>query len=168
LLLGVSKHGYSNTIVTSTFIAEVYEEKCTGCEKCSKACPVDAISMIGSGEPNSGNRKLAKVDRDICLGCGVCALSCSKKAIKLNKRSQRVLHPENTFQRVILASLEKGTLQNQIFGEPQKISHKFLRGFVGGFLRIPLVKQSLMNDQLRSRFLATMESAARKKGLSGV
>jgi ferredoxin len=168
LLLGVSKHGYPNSVVTSTFIAEVNDDNCSGCVKCSKACPIDAISMIAAGEPNAGKRKLAKVDKNICLGCGVCALSCNKKAIKLTKRTQRVLHPENTFQRVILASLEKGTLQNQLFGEPQKISHKFLRGFVGGFLRIPLVKQSLMNDQLRSRFLATMESAARKKGLSGV
>ncbi|HSO89121.1 MAG TPA: 4Fe-4S dicluster domain-containing protein [Draconibacterium sp.] len=168
LLLGVSKHGYPNTVVTSTFIAEVNEEKCSGCEKCSKACPINAITMIAAGGPNPGKRKLAKVDKNICLGCGVCALSCNKQAIKLTKREQRVLHPENTFQRVILASLEKGTLQNQIFGEPQKISHKFLRGFVGGFLRIPLVKQSLMSDQLRSRFLSTIESAARKKGMVGI
>lgn len=168
LLLGVSKHGYPNSVVTSTYIAEVTEEKCTGCEKCSSACPIDAITMMSDGQPGSGKKKLAVVDKSICLGCGVCGLSCNKKAIKLIKRTQRVLHPENTFQRVILASLENGTLQNQLFSEPQKISHKFLRGFVGGFLRIPLVKQSLMNDQLRSRFLSVMESAAKKRGLTGI
>jgi len=166
LLLGVSKHGYPNSVVTSTFIAEVVEENCTGCEKCSKACPVDTISMITAKGENPGKRKMAKVDKNICLGCGVCALSCNKKALKLTKRAQKVLHPENTFQRVILTSLEKGTLQYQIFGEHQNISHKFLRGFVGGFLKIPVVKQSLMSDQLRSRFLTAIESAARKKGMS--
>ena len=168
LLLGVKKHGYPNSVVTSTFIAEVDENNCTGCEKCATACPVNAIEMIPFEVSDSRKKKLAKVDTNICLGCGVCGLSCSKKAIKLKKRTQRVLHPENTFQRVILASLERGTLQYQLFSEPQNISHKFLRGFVGGFLRIPIVKQSLMSDQLRSRFLTTIESAARKKGMSSV
>jgi ferredoxin len=107
-------------------------------------------------------RKIPEIDRTICLGCGVCSLSCEKGAVRLVKRENRVLHPETTFQRVILACLERGTLQNQIFNDPQKISHKFLRGFIGGFLNIPLVKQSLMSDRLRSRFLATMEAGSRR------
>ena len=166
LLLGVSKHGYPNSIVTSNFIAQVDEEKCSGCEKCYKACPVNAIEMIPNRNPASKIQKISEVDETICLGCGVCAMHCQKDAVRLVPRKQRVIHPETTFERVILSSLERGTLQNQIFSDPQKISHKFLRGFIGGFLRIPLIKQSLMSDKLRSRFLTAMKSAAQKESLT--
>jgi len=85
------------------------------------------------------------------------------KSMKLVKREQRVLHPETIFERLILACLERGTLQNQLFNDPQSISHKFLRGFFGGFLRIPPVKQALMSELLRSRFLSVMKAGAQKK-----
>ena len=166
VLLGVSKHGYPNTIVTSTFIVDVNAEECSGCGKCVSACPINAISLVDDVKPNGRKGKRSKIDESICLGCGVCSLSCKTKAVRLVKRKERVLHPENTFQRVILQCLERGTLQNQLFNEPDNISHIFLRGMIGGFLSIPGVKQSLMSDQLRSRFLNFMETAARKKRMS--
>jgi len=76
--------------------------------------------------------------------------------MSLKKREQRVLHPETTFERVILQCLERGTLQNQIFPDPQRVTHTFMRALVGGFLRLPPVKRALMSDALRSRFLKTM------------
>jgi len=159
----VSKHGFPNVVVTSTFIAHVDEEKCTGCEKCTKACPIDAVMITKSNDITEGRLKVATVDQSECIGCGVCALTCSTGSIKLIKRKQSVLHPETIFERLILASLERGTLQNQLFNDPQSISHKFLRGFIGGFLRIPPVKQALMSDLLRSRFLSVMKTGAQKK-----
>lgn len=164
LMLGVSRHGYPNTIVTSTFISQVDEDKCTGCEKCAKVCPIRAIEMAPILNPQTKKPKNPRVDESICLGCGVCMLSCHKDAVHLVKRKQRVIHPETTFERIILASLERGTLQNQLFGNPQSISQKFLRGFVGGFLRLPPVKQALMSDQLRSRFLGALKSGVQKQG----
>jgi Na+-translocating ferredoxin:NAD+ oxidoreductase RNF subunit RnfB len=163
LLLGVSKHGFPNTVVTSTFIANVNEEECTGCEKCAKACPIDAIMISKSKDSTAEEFKVAIVDKSICIGCGVCALTCSKGSIKLIKREQRVLHPETIFERLILASLERGTLQNQLFNDPQSISHKFMRGFFGGFLRLSPVKQALMSDLLRSRFLNVLKTSAQRK-----
>ncbi len=77
--------------------------------------------------------------------------------MSLVKREKRVLHPETTFERVILQSLEGGTLQNLMFDNPQSITQKFMRGFVGGFLRLPPVKASLMSDMLRSSFLNAMK-----------
>jgi hypothetical protein len=71
-----------------------------------------------------------------------------------------VLTPEDTFERIILQCLERGTLQNQIFVDPAKISHAFLRSLLGGFLRLPPVKRALMSDSLRSSFLSTMRKGA--------
>jgi ferredoxin len=159
LMLGISRYGYPNTLVTSTYMSRIDLDKCTGCEKCARACPINAIEMVPIVHPLTKKPKDPVIDESICLGCGVCALSCHEDAVRLVKRGQRVLHPETTIERVILQSLERGTLQNQMFDDPQSISQQFLRGFVGAFLRLPPVKKALLSDQLRSRFLAALQSA---------
>jgi ferredoxin len=163
-LAGISKFGYPNTVVTSSFIARNNPGACIGCGKCAKACPIDAIQMVPIDNPQTKKKKDAIIDTTICLGCGVCALSCNNSALTLVKRGKRVLHPETTFERVILQCLERGTLQNQIFDNPQNITQKFMRGFVGGFLRLPPVKATLMSDMLRSSFLGVMAKGIRKQG----
>ncbi len=163
LLLGVSKHGYPDAIVTSSYISQIDKDKCIQCGKCVKACPILAIEMISIPANGPSASKFTRIDESICIGCGVCALVCNKRAIGLVKRKQRVLHPETTFERIILASLERGTLQYQLFEEPDNITHKFLRGFFGGFLRLPPVKQALMSDLLRSKFLSAMKSGVQKQ-----
>jgi Fe-S-cluster-containing hydrogenase component 2 len=160
-LLGISRYGYPNAIVTSTFMAGISDETCVGCGRCAKACPIHAIGMSA---PREGERGKARVDASICIGCGVCALKCPTKACLLTKRQQRVIHPENTFERLMLQCLEKGTLHNQIFANPRNIGEKFMRAFVGGFLRIPPVKRALMSDRLRSRFLDAMKEGVGKQG----
>ncbi len=152
VLLGVSKFGYPNAIVTSSYIAQSDGEVCSECGNCAEACPINAIEMVPDVGPN--------IDEEICMGCGVCALDCSTEAMKLVKRNQRVLYPEDTFERVILGALERGNLQNLLFNNPQDISHKFMRGLVGGFLKLPPVKKSLMGDTLRSRFLEAIKKGA--------
>jgi ferredoxin len=120
--------------------------------------------MVPIENPQTKKKKDAVIDASICLGCGVCALHCKNGAVSLVKRDQRVLHPETTFERVILQSLERGTLQNQLFDDPQSIGQKFMRGVVGGFLRLPPVKASLMSDTLRSSFLNVMKTGVEKQG----
>jgi len=163
-MLGVTQHGFPNTIVTSTYLAQIDEQECTDCEKCARACPIHAIEMVPIVNPPTKKPKNPKVNEAICLGCGVCALTCHKRAIQLAKRPQRVIHPETTFERIILASLEHGTLQDQLFDNPQSLTDEFLRGMIGGFLRLPPVKQALMSDQLRSHFLATVKLGVRLQG----
>jgi ferredoxin len=163
-LAGISKFGYPNTVVTSSFIARNNPDTCLGCGRCAKACPIDAIQMVPIDNPQTKKKKDAIIDTSICLGCGVCALSCNNSAVTLVKRDKRVLHPETTFERVILQCLERGTLQNQIFDNPQSITQQFMRGFVGGFLRLPPVKAALMSDMLRSSFLSAMAKGIRKQG----
>jgi ferredoxin len=164
LMLGITQHGYPNTIVTSTYLPTIDTQQCTGCGKCAGACPIQAIEMVTAAEPPPKSPRKPRPAASLCLGCGVCALACPRSAIRLVKRPQRVLHPETTFERILLASLERGTLQNQLFSDPGRITHRFLRGLIGGFLRLPPVKRALMSDLLRSRFLATMKSGVRKQG----
>ena len=163
-LLGISKYGYPNAIVTSTCIAEIVDESCVGCGKCEKACPINAITMNAAANPEGKRKRDARVDTSICIGCGVCALKCPTKACRLAKRKQRVIHPETTFERLMLQCLERGTLHNQIFADPQSINEKFMRAFVGGFLRLPPVKKALLSDKLRSKFLAAMKEGVKKQG----
>jgi ferredoxin len=120
--------------------------------------------MVALEKPESRKKQDAWVDTSICIGCGVCALRCPTKACMLTKRGRRVIYPETTFERIMLQSLEKGTLQNQIFANPKSINEKFMRAFVGAFLRFPPVKKALLSDRLRSRFLAAMKDGVVKQG----
>lgn len=150
VLLGISKFGYPNTLVTSRFIANHQEEDCSGCGDCAEACPINAITMTADNSP--------VIDKDICVGCGVCALECETDSMKLKEREQKVFYPEDTFERVILTSLSNGTLQNLIFNNPQSKSQGFMRAVVGGFLKLPPVKKAIMSDSLRSRFLSSLRN----------
>jgi Pyruvate/2-oxoacid:ferredoxin oxidoreductase delta subunit len=152
VLLGVSKFGYPNTVVTSTFMARRDAGICSECGTCAEACPIDAITF--------NDEIVSHVDESVCLGCGVCAVKCPSGAMTLVKRKQRVLHPENTIERVVLQCLERGTLQNLLFPDPNNTTQAFMRAFVGAFLRLAPVKRALMGDTLRSRFLASIQRNA--------
>ena len=164
LLLGINKHGYPNTVVTSSFIASVDNGRCTGCSKCEKACPVNAITMIEADSSSGPITKKAAVNEDLCLGCGVCTLICKTESLTLNRRTRRFIHPETTFERVILQCLERGTLQNQIFDNPESITHAFMRGLIKGFLKIVPAKQIEMTEVLRSAFLASARLVVKIQG----
>jgi len=53
-------------------IPVIDQEKCTACEECVEACPVEAISMV--------NGK-AKINPDECTECGTCLDVCPADAI---------------------------------------------------------------------------------------
>ncbi len=151
VLLGISQFGFPGILVTSNYIASSDPDTCLECYDCVEACPINAIKSNGDGA--------IEIDQDLCVGCGVCALGCENGAMKLVARKQRVFHPEDTFERVILQYLDQGNLQNLLFDNPQKMSHGVLRAIVGAFLRLPPVKKSLMSDRLRSSFLHYMRKS---------
>jgi formate hydrogenlyase subunit 6/NADH:ubiquinone oxidoreductase subunit I len=168
MLLGITRHGCSNAVVTSNYIASVEAELCIGCGTCSSRCPIQAIDRVPSTDPRFRKFGRPVVDESLCIGCGVCSLRCKPGAMKLQRRPQRVLHPETTFERVILQSLERGTLQNQLFDNPASTTHGFARALLGGFLRLPPVKRALMSDALRSRFLDALRGAAVRQGKGAI
>ncbi len=157
LLNGISRLGYTNVVVTSNFISRISLESCKGCKLCSDACPVEAIRRAADTTPPFQKHGRPEVVESQCIGCGVCALKCRSNAIRLHPREKRVLHPETIFEKTLLLCLEQGTLQNQIFDKPESKTYDFLRAVVGGFLRLTPVKQALMSDALRSRFLKAIQ-----------
>ncbi len=171
VLLGINNFGFHNVLVTSSFIASIDLSKCIGCGKCAKKCPIQAISMEprDPGDPvppdnKKKPKKKAVIETEFCIGCGVCATACDTGALSLVKRKQKVIHPETTFQRIVLQTLDRGTLQNQIFDDPGRITHKVMRGLLGAFFRLPPVKKALMSDMLRSKFLSAMEKGLKLQG----
>lgn len=164
ILNGITKFGCAQALVTSNFIAAHDADLCQRCAKCVPRCAVRAISMAPAARPREGRKKEPRIDLERCIGCGVCAIKCESRALSLQPRPQRVLTPETTFERVILQCLDAGTLQNQIFDDPGSKTQDWLRGFLGGALRLPAVKRALLGDKLRSRFLASMKAGVSKKG----
>jgi ferredoxin len=163
-LAGANKFGFTNSVVTSNFVSSIDEATCTGCGKCVKVCPVNAVSLVTANNPLKKKKKKAKVDSGICVGCGVCAFKCSPKAMMMINRGIRVIHPETTFERIILLSLERGNLQNQLFDNPQSMTQNTMRLFVGSFLNLTPVKRALMSDLFRSSFLSSARGIARMQG----
>lgn len=66
------------TLETEPIIAEINQDACSWCDKCSNACPFDAIEQI-----EMGGRIVASVNPMVCKGCGMCAPVCPVDAINL-------------------------------------------------------------------------------------
>lgn len=154
LLGGIRRFGLPDLVVTSRFIAVHDETRCTGCGACARACPIEAIDMRDPPRGGEVQERRPSVDDSFCIGCGVCGLSCRARAMRLVPRAQRVILPENTIERVILQAIERGTLQNFLFDNPNLASQRFLRALLGAFLSLAPVKRLMMSEGFRSRFLA--------------
>jgi ferredoxin len=79
ILRGMAELGIANVVARSSFVNQVDDAICSGCEDCIQSCQFDALSMDGL---------LAKVDTVRCVGCGVCVLACSTGALSLSRRPE--------------------------------------------------------------------------------
>lgn len=59
-------------------IAFIFEDHCTGCTKCFKRCPTDAI--VGAA------KQIHTVVSDACIGCDACVEVCPTEAIILRSK----------------------------------------------------------------------------------
>lgn len=69
----------------SRFAAVVDEDKCIGCGKCAKRCPLGCITLEKDMEywDKEGKARLVAKVSDKCFGCGACVMGCPKDAIGL-------------------------------------------------------------------------------------
>jgi ferredoxin len=152
-LIAARKFGFLNPVHTTNFIPSIIEENCNGCGKCVSLCPVEAMTLVSSNEPDKPLKKKAKANQEICLGCGVCLKGCEKKAIRLSSRKERVITPVNSVHRVVLMAIERGKLQNLIFDNRVLLSHRAMAAVLGVILKLPPLKQALASQQFKSRYL---------------
>jgi ferredoxin len=155
-LIAARKFGFLNPVHTTNFYPVIIEDNCNGCGKCVSLCPVEALALVSSNDPNKPNKKKAKTDEEICLGCGVCLNGCDKKAIELRLRNERVITPVNSVHRVVLMAIERGKLQNLIFDKQIMFSHRAMAAVLGAILKLPPLKQALASQQFKSRYLVSL------------
>lgn len=155
-LIAARKFGFLNPVHTTNFIPFIVEENCNGCGKCVALCPVEAMTLVSSNDPNKLNRKKVKLNQEICLGCGLCLNGCNKKAIELRSRKERVITPVNSVHRVVTMAIERGKLQNLIFDKQVMFSHRAMAAVLGVILKLPPLKQVLASQQFKSRYLASL------------
>lgn len=155
-LIAARKFGFLNPVHTTNFLPAIIEENCNGCGKCVSLCPVEAMTLVSSNDPNKPLKKKAKTDQDICLGCGVCLKGCEKQALELRLRKERVITPVNSVHKVVLMAIERGKLQNLIFDNQVLYSHRAMAAVLGAILKLPPLKQIVASKQFKSRYLVEL------------
>jgi formate hydrogenlyase subunit 6/NADH:ubiquinone oxidoreductase subunit I len=115
-LQAVNRHGLVGAVRTSSSIATIDRGSCTGCGRCARRCPVQAIALRvrtpreraeTTARDGKDRPMVGVVDQALCLGCGVCQPVCRTKALKMAPRQQRVLTPESTVERLLLMAIER-------------------------------------------------------------
>ena len=76
-ILGVSLEASDEDI---QWVAHIDEAKCSGCTRCYKACPFDAI--VGS------SKQMHTVLQDVCTGCRLCEAACSQNCLSMQQVPQ--------------------------------------------------------------------------------
>lgn len=85
-ILGVSANIEDNedAIFTPRTVAFIHKTLCTGCGKCQRYCPVDAIE----GTHHTPHVIL----EEECIGCGDCVKACPEECIEMIRQEQTLAH----------------------------------------------------------------------------
>ena len=107
-------------------------------------------------------RRKAVCEEKLCLGCGVCYAACRFGSIALQPRPSRVFTPETTFDKIVAMAIERGKLADLIFGDPGRLSYRALGRVASLLENSPPFKALLAIKPVRSVFLNTILSGAKK------
>ena len=75
-MIAARRFAAMHPVHTTAFLPAVDAAACTGCERCVRLCPVEAMTAVSANDPARPRRTVARVDEDRCLGCGVCLRGC--------------------------------------------------------------------------------------------
>jgi NAD-dependent dihydropyrimidine dehydrogenase PreA subunit len=149
----------------SGFQPVVDADRCKGCSRCARACPVAAFSMRPARAQGKRKNDLEPIlDRDRCIGCGVCVGACGGNHALSLARVKRPEVPASGLERVVLMALERGHLPGLVFDEGEGRGSRFLAKLTRALASLPPVERALADRQLRSRFVhGMMERLTGKK-----
>ena len=119
MLSAINKFRMFDAVVTSPFEAVVDPLICNGCGLCAE----NARSPL-SGSRGKGRGRKAVLNAQACLGCGVCRPACARGALSMGPRKERILVPENSWQRSVIMAIERGKFQNFLFDDFDRLDHR--------------------------------------------
>jgi len=83
VLRGMKDFGLANVIARSSFVNQVNEKECSGCESCVEYCYFGALSVDLTAQVNPAR----------CVGCGLCVDHCPSGALRLVNRPEDEIKP---------------------------------------------------------------------------
>lgn len=161
-LIAARRFGMLNPVHTTNFLPAVDVSPCTGCGRCVRICPVEAMGLVSANDPHRPKRTKAVLNEDICLGCGLCVRACRDRALTLVSRPERVITPLNSTHRVVVMAIERGKLQDLIFDNRALASHRAMAAILGVILKLSPLKQAMASRQMKSRYLESLIARAQR------
>ncbi len=166
MMRSIKKYDIYDGIVPSNFVATIDHEKCRGCTRCAKSCPVDAIEIVPTN--GAGLRKnWAVVDAERCLGCGVCDDQCRWDAREMVERDEPRYIPEDTLERAAYMAIERGKLGDLLLDNVGSKLGPIAAATVRVIEKMPPWKMAMANQKLKSRFIGALLGQVRKQMASG-
>lgn len=165
-LTSISRYGLRG-VNPSGYLPVFDTERCKGCAKCSRACPIAAITM--NPLRHEGDRKThlhPEVNTSQCIGCGVCSLTCNRNVITMHRGGDRQrIVPENTMEQVVRVAIEKGRLHHLLFDAGESMGSAVMNRILGALFNLPPVDRMMATRSVQSLFVRQALKTASREGL---
>ncbi len=104
ILGAIKKYPSPAELVFSNHYSSIKQDNCIGCGSCVDICPMEALSLNGSGT--------AEIDIQRCIGCGLCLMACGYEAVALCEKtgSEKKEVPANTKEQMFQMAKKRGLI----------------------------------------------------------